>query len=315
VSWNPRALPDLTGRTYAVTGGNAGIGYFISEQLAAAGGHVMILGRNVDRVRAAIEAIGRRVAGANVTAIPLDLADLESVTAAAAALTGLDRLDALIQNAGISQPGRERRTTRQGFELAVGTNHLGHFALTAQALPVLSATPGSRIVPIGSIMTKTAKFDLDDLQSERSYAQQKPYTQSKHAVQMFGFELDRRLRAAGADIRSIVAHPGLGLDGASPVREGINEPSTLARVSARLLSPVAQGKHRSAWAAVRAAVDSDAVGGQYYGPAHGLVHGGIGKPQLRQPPKVDLDPQLAARLWTLSQELTGVDFPVPAGRA
>jgi NAD(P)-dependent dehydrogenase (short-subunit alcohol dehydrogenase family) len=315
VSWNPEALPDLAGRTFAVTGGNAGIGYFISEQLAAAGGHVVILGRNPDRVRAAIEAIRHRIAGANLTAIPLDLADLESVTSAAAALTRLDRLDALIQNAGISQPGPERRTTRQGFELAVGTNHLGHFALTALALPILSATPGSRVVPTGSIMTKMAKFDLDDLQSERSYAQQRAYTQSKHAVQMFGFELDRRLRAAGADIRSIVAHPGLGLDGASPRRDGVNEPSALARVPARLLSPIAQGKNRSAWAAVRAATDPNAAGGQYYGPAHGLVHGGIGKPQLRQPPKVDQDPQLAARLWTLSEELTGVSFPVPAGRA
>lgn len=314
MSWNPEALPDLTGRTFAVTDGNAGIGYFISEQLASAGGHVVILGRNPGRVRAAIESINRHVMGADVTSIPLDLADLESVASAAAALTKLDRLDGLVQNAGISQPGRERQTTRQGFELAVGTNHLGHFALTAQAMPVLSATPGSRVVPIGSIMTKSGTFGLDDLQSERSYAQQKAYVQSKHAIQMFGVELDRRLRAAGEDIRSIIAHPGLGLDGASPVREGINEPSTLARVSARLLSPVAQSKHRSAWSAMRAAVDPDAVGGQYYGPAHGLVHGGIGKPELRQLPTVDQDQQLAAHLWTLSQELTGVDFPMPARR-
>jgi NAD(P)-dependent dehydrogenase (short-subunit alcohol dehydrogenase family) len=311
MSWNPKALPDLAGRTFAVTGGNAGIGYFICEQLAAAGGHVVILGRNPDRVRAAAEAIGHHVAGANVSAIPLDLTDLESVTSAAAALTRLDRLDALIQNAGISRPGRERRTTRQGFELAVGTNHLGHFALTAQALPILSATPGSRVVPVGSLMTKRASFDPGDLQSERTYTQHRAYTQSKHAVQMFGFELDRRLRAAGADIQSIIVHPGLGLDGASPRREGVNEPPALARVPARLLAAVAQGKHRSAWAAVRAATDPDAAGGQYYGPAHGLVHGGIGKPQLRQPPKVDQDPQLAARLWALSQELTGVSFPVP----
>jgi NAD(P)-dependent dehydrogenase (short-subunit alcohol dehydrogenase family) len=310
VSWNPEALPALAGRTYAVSGGNAGIGYFISEQLAAAGADVVILGRNPDRIRVAVEAIRHRIAGAHVTAIKLDLADLESVAAAAAVLTRLDRLDALIQNAGVSEAGRERRTTRQGFELAVGTNHLGHFALTALALPVLSATPGSRVVPIGSIMTKLVTFNPDDLQSERSYAQQRAYAQSKHAVQLFGFELDRRLRAAGADIRSIVAHPGLGLDGLSPRRDGINEPSALARVLARLPFPV-QGKDRSAWPAVRAAVDPDALGGQYYGPAHG----GVGKPVLVQPPKVSRDPQLGARLWTLSQELTGVDFPVPAGRA
>jgi NAD(P)-dependent dehydrogenase (short-subunit alcohol dehydrogenase family) len=310
MSWNPEALPKLTGRTYAVTGGNAGIGYFVSEQLAAAGAHVVILGRNPDRLRAAVEAIRHQVTGAHVTTVPLDLADLESVASAAEALTRLDRLDALIQNAGLSPTGPERRTTRQGFELAVGTNHLGHFALTAQALPVLSATPGSRVVPVGSLMTKMVKFDPDDLLSERSYKPQKAYAQSKHAIQLFGFELDRRLRAAGADVKSIVTHPGLGVDGASPRRTGITEPSVLGR----LLAPIAQGKHRSAWSAVRAAVDPDAVGGQYYGPAHGLVHGGIGRPQLRQAPKVDQDPRLGARLWTRSEELTGVDFALPAGQ-
>jgi NAD(P)-dependent dehydrogenase (short-subunit alcohol dehydrogenase family) len=308
---NPEALPNLAGRTYAVTGGNAGIGYFITEQLAAAGADVVILGRNPDRIRVAVEAIRHRIAGARVTAIPLDLADLESVASAAAELTRLDRLDALIQNAGVIGAGRERRTTQQGFELAVGTNHLGHFALTALALPVLSATPGSRVVPMGSMITKMVRFNLDDLQSERSYAQQRAYAQSKHAVQMFGFELDRRLRAAGADIRSIVAHPGFALGGASPRRDGVNEPSALDRASTRLLSPIVQGKDRSAGAAVRAAVDPDAVGGQFYGPAHG----GVGKPALVQPPKVSRDPQLGTRLWTLSQELTGVDFAVPAGQA
>lgn len=313
MAWNPEALPDLTGRTYAVTGGNAGIGYFISEQLAAAGGYVVILGRDPDRVHAAVTAIGRQVAGANVTAIPLDLADLDSVATAATALTRLDRLDALIQNAGVLAPGRDRRTTRQGFELSVGTNHLGHFALTAQAIPILAATPSSRVVPMGSLLTKVTKFDLDDLQSERSYQQHRAYALSKHAVQAFGFELDRRLRAAGADIRSIVAHPGGGLDGASPRRDGVNEPSALARVLARLPFPAIQGKDRGAWAAVRAAVDPDAVGGQYYGPAHG----GIGRPMLVPPAKVSRDPQLGARLWTLSEELTGVTFPdltVAAGR-
>jgi NAD(P)-dependent dehydrogenase (short-subunit alcohol dehydrogenase family) len=311
VLWNPEVLPALAGRTYAVTGGTAGIGYFIAEQLAAAGAHVVVLGRNPDRTQAAITAIRRQVADAQVTAIPVDLADLESVASAAAALTELDRLDALIENAGVKAPGRERRTTRQGFELAVGTNHLGHFALTAQAMPILSATPGSRVVPMGSIITKVTRFDLDDLQSERSYQQHVAYARSKHAVQVFGFELDRRLRTAGADIRSIVAHPGGGLDGASPRRDGVNEPSALARVLARLPFPAIQGKDRCAWPAVRAAVDPDAVGGQYYGPAHGA----IGKAVMARPATVSRDPRLGARLWTLSEELTGVEFPVPAGRA
>jgi NAD(P)-dependent dehydrogenase (short-subunit alcohol dehydrogenase family) len=307
MDWNPEALPDLSGRTIAVTGGNAGIGHFICEQLAQAGARVVILGRNPERLRAAAESIRRR-ARADVRTVVLDLADLDSVDSAAAELARLDRLDALIHNAGVSRPGKERRLTRQGFELAVGTNHLGHFVLTALTLPVLSGTPGSRIVPIGSIMTKRSAFDLDDLQSERSYKQQRAYTQSKHAVQTFGFELDRQLRDAALDVHCVLAHPGLGLDGASPRREGINEPSPAARAGARLLAPMAQGKHRSAWAAVRAAVDPDAVGGQYYGPARG----GVGNPVPGRAPAVDTDPQTGARLWTLSQDLTGVTFPLPS---
>ncbi|GIG87233.1 SDR family NAD(P)-dependent oxidoreductase [Plantactinospora endophytica] len=310
-TWNPEALPDLTGRTYAVTGGNAGIGYFVTEQLAAAGGRVVILGRSQERMRAAVEAIRRQVPAADLGTIRLDLADLDSVASTAAALTRLDRLDALIENAGVSSPGRQRTTTRQGFELAVGTNHLGHFALTALTLPVLTATPGSRVVPVGSIMTRKTGFDLDDLLSERSYAPRQAYVRSKHAVQMFGFALDRRLRDAGADVRSIVLHPGLGLDSASPRRPGINEPSPLARISGRLLSRVAQGKHRAARVAVRAAVDPEADGGQYYGPARR----GVGDPVPVPPPEIDTDPALAARLWAMSEELTGISLAVPAGRS
>ncbi|MFC3500151.1 SDR family NAD(P)-dependent oxidoreductase [Micromonospora krabiensis] len=309
MAWNPEVLPDLTGRTYAVTGGNAGIGYFIAEQLAAAGAHLVILGRNPDRMGAAVTAIRHHVPTADVTTIPLDLADLESVASAAAALTRLDRLDALIHNAGVNAPAR-RATTRQGLELTVGTNHLGHVALTALTLPVLAATPGSRIVPVGSIMTRRTGFDLDDLLSERSYTPRQAYVRSKHAVQMFGLELDRRLRHADVDVRSIVVHPGLGLDGASPRRPGVNQPSPLARFSARLLSPLAQGKHRAAWVAVRAAVDPGAEGGQYYSPRRR----GIGVPVLGTPPEVDTDRDLAARLWSMSQELTGVDFPALAAR-
>lgn len=307
-AWNPEALPDLAGRTYAVTGGNAGIGYFVAEQLAAAGGQVIILGRDPERMAAAAAAIRHRVPAADLAAIPMDLADLDSVASAAAALTRLDRLDALIENAGVSSPGRRRRTTRQGFELAVGTNHLGHFVLTALSLPVLLATPGSRVVPVGSIMTRRSGFDLDDLLSERGYVPRQAYVRSKHAVQTFGFDLDRRLRAAKTDVRSIVVHPGLGLAGSSPRRDGVNQPSPPARLAGRLLAPMAQGKHRAARVAVRAAVDPEAEGGTYYGPARG----GVGTPVPVPPPEVDTDPGLAARLWTLSEQLTGVDFRVPA---
>ncbi|RBM18711.1 SDR family NAD(P)-dependent oxidoreductase [Streptomyces sp. PT12] len=309
--WTPRDVPDLTGRTFAVTGGNAGIGYFSCEHLAGAGAAVVLLARDPGRADAAAAALRERVRGADVVTVPLDLADLESVASAAAALVRIGRLDGLIHNAAVVHPGRARRTTRQGFELAVGTNHLGHFALTALAWPALAATRGSRVVPVGSVITRRTAFgpdDVDDLMSERSYRGKRAYARSKHAVQCFGFELDRRLRAAAADVHAVVAHPGLGLDAASPLRAGVNEPSPAARAAAGLLAPVAQGKHRGAWAAVRAATDPEAVGGRYYGPSRG----GTGLPVAKRPPTADTDPLRGARLWTLSERLTGVAFPLPA---
>ncbi|MGW4485698.1 SDR family NAD(P)-dependent oxidoreductase [Amycolatopsis sp. NPDC004368] len=300
MSWNPETLPDLSGRTYAVTGGNAGIGYFISEQLAGAGAHVVILGRTPARLKTAADAIKKHTQ-ADISTIRLDLADLDSVREAAEGLNRLGHLDGLIENAGSTSPGRKRRTTKQGLELAVGTNHLGHFALTALAMPVL-ASSGARVVPMGSLITRLKPFDLDDFQSERKYSEYRAYAQSKHAVQSFGFELDRRLRAAVSKVTCVLAHPGFSLDSASPRREGITKPQPIVR----LFAAVTQGKDRGAWPAVRAAVDPEATGGQYYGPAVGP----IGRPAPKNPPKVDRDPERAARLWALSEELTGVPFTV-----
>jgi NAD(P)-dependent dehydrogenase (short-subunit alcohol dehydrogenase family) len=302
VSWNPESPPDLSGRTYAVTGGNSGIGYFISEQLAAAGAHVVILGRNPGRLRTAVDTIRGHVGpAAELSTIPLDLADLDSVASAAEALVRLGQVHALVENAGTTSPGRTRQTTEQGFELALGTNHLGHFALTALAMPVLKATPGSRVVPTGSLISLLVEFDLDDLQSERKYSEFRAYGLSKHAVASFGFELDRRLRASTMDVHCVLTHPGLCLDGGSPWRDGISTPSLPAR-----LSPITQGEHHGAWPAVRAAADPSAKGGEYYGPRFATV----GRPVRQRTIAADRDPVKAARLWELSEKLTGVEFTV-----
>jgi hypothetical protein len=175
-------------------------------------------------------------------------------------------------------------------------------------MPILLRSSGSRIVPIGSILTRFTRkrLDLENLQSERNYNPKTAYIRSKQATELFGFELDRRLRAAVLSVQAIVVHPGGGLDGASPSRAGINEPSPLSRVSHRLQFLVAQGKDRCAWTAVRAAADPAAAGGQYYGPAYG----GIGKPVLVKPPARSSDAQLAERLWTISESLTGIRFHV-----
>ncbi|WP_394619713.1 SDR family NAD(P)-dependent oxidoreductase [Lentzea sp. JNUCC 0626] len=265
MTWEP---PDLSGRTYAVTGGNAGIGRFIVRRLADAGADVLVLSRD-----------------AGEAAIWLDLADLDSVAAAATELSALPRLDGLILNAG-TNAGKQRLTTEQGFELAMGTNHLGHFALTALAMPALTATPGSRVVSIGSIMTKAFAFDPD----EQRYSRQKAYARSKHAVLLFAFELDRRLRAVGAGVRSLAAHPGLAVEGMP------------------LPWPI-QDKDRGARPAVRAASDPHALGGFYYGPKFGTA----GVPVPVRPPQVSKDPVQAERIWTWSEEQTGITFDLPAG--
>ncbi|HWD01400.1 MAG TPA: SDR family NAD(P)-dependent oxidoreductase [Amycolatopsis sp.] len=301
MTWNPEALPDLSGRTYAVTGGNGGIGYFISEQLAAAGAHVIILGRAPRRLANAVAAIKQHTGNGEVSTIRLDLADLASVREAAAELVARGRVDALIENAGSTSPGRARRTTADGFELAVGTNHLGHFALTALAMPVLAASD-ARIVAMGSLITRLLPFALDDLLSERRYRESQAYATSKHAVQSFALELDRRLRAAGSKCTCLLAQPGFSLDRASPRRANITEPRSWLRLAA----PFTQGKDRGAWPAVRAAVDSEARGGEVYGPSRGAV----GRPVPRSAVRADRDPAIAARLWTRSEELTGIEFAV-----
>ncbi|WP_020657422.1 SDR family NAD(P)-dependent oxidoreductase [Amycolatopsis benzoatilytica] len=300
MSWNPRALPDLSGRVYAVTGGNAGIGYFITEQLAAAGAHVALLGRDPARLRTAVAMVRAQVGdSASLSTIPLDLADLDTVPAAADALGRLDRIDALIENAGLTAPGPVRRTTRQGLELAVGTNHFGHFALTALAMPALTAS-SARVVLAGSLITRMYPYDVADLQSSRKYSDFRAYALSKHAVQSFAFELDRRLRAAGSPVRSILAHPGFSLDRTSPARPGITTPVPIMRV----LAPGTHGKDRGAWPFVQAAVDPAATSGSYYGPAFGSV----GRTRSGRPPAASRDQAKARQLWALSEEATGITF-------
>ncbi|WP_033294284.1 SDR family NAD(P)-dependent oxidoreductase [Amycolatopsis jejuensis] len=297
--WNPRVLPDLSGRVYAVTGGTAGIGYFITEQLAAAGARVVVLGRDPGRLRAAVAMVRSRTGNTGVSTVLLDLADLDSVAGAAEELSRLGHVDALIENAGITGPGPARRTTKQGLELAVGTNHFGHFALTALSMPLLTAS-AARVVLAGSLITRMYPFDLDDLQSERKYSDFRAYSLSKHAVQSFAIELDRRLRAVNSPVQAILAHPGFSLERTSPERRGITEPVP----AMRFLAPFTHGKDHGAWSAVRAAIDPTATGGTSYGPAFG----GVGRPRAGRAMAASRDPERGRRLWTLSEEVTGVRF-------
>jgi NAD(P)-dependent dehydrogenase (short-subunit alcohol dehydrogenase family) len=306
MSWDPQNLPSQAGRTFVVTGGNAGIGYFIAEQLAGTGGHVVIASRNLQKADAAIRSILKQHPAAQLSAVQLDLGSLESVRTAAAELNRLDRIDAIIENAGTVMPSRDRLETADGNEIMFGTNHLGHFLLTELVFPTLQRTPGSRIVTMGSGATRMTGIDLDDLQSTKKYSSWKAYGQSKHATQSFGFELDRRLRAADSSVTAVVAHPGSGQDGASPAREGINVPSAGARFKARLLFFLGGGKDKAAWSAVRAAIDPSVEGGQYWGPRGNIS----GPPVLAKPAAVSHEEILGRALWERSEKLVGGVFEV-----
>ncbi|MDJ0323520.1 SDR family NAD(P)-dependent oxidoreductase [Cryobacterium sp. PH31-AA6] len=312
MTWNPRILPGQAGKTFVITGANTGLGYFTAEQLADAGAHVVLACRNPARAETAAGAIRGRVPGAAVSTVPLDVADLASVRRAAEILLELPAVHGLILNAGIVHPPRTRELSVDGDELVLATNYLGHFALTALLLPALQRTPGSRVVSLGSMISRIIDSTLDDLQLEKNYKKWTAYAQSKIALQVFGFELDRRLRAAGADgpdgITSLVAHPGYSISGLTPGIRGVSEPGRGARFVDNLQGMMAQGKDRGAWPIVRAAADPDAAGGQYYGPRF-LTRGA---PTLQTPTRTSLDEAVAAALWSRSESLTKTPFSLPA---
>ncbi len=302
MSWDPRNLPSRTGTTYVVTGGNAGIGYFTSEQLASTGARVILASRSEKKADAAIASIREQVPGARLAFVHLDLTSLASVREAAAELRGLGPIDGLINNAGQVGGGRRRQTTADGLERIVGGNFLGHFALTAQVFPALA--PTGRVVGLGSDSTRMVRLDVDDLYSERRYRPFRAYAFSKHAVQGFAYELDRRLRAAGSGRMSLLAHPGFSSDGLAPKRSIGNPQPLLRRIGEKLIGFVGQGKDRGAWPSVRAVLDPDAESGEYYGPAGRLS----GLPILTTPVASSPEPAFGAALWTQSEELAGIDF-------
>ncbi|MFD0163667.1 SDR family NAD(P)-dependent oxidoreductase [Streptomyces decoyicus] len=301
--WDVHRLPRAEGKSFLVTGGNAGIGYFVAEQLAGTGATVVLGSRDAVKAEAAIASISARVPGAELRHLRLDLADLASLKTSVDALE-LDRLDAVVHNAGVALDHPPRRETKDGHELMFATNHLGHFALTRWLAPLLMAAPGSRIVTTGSFAAKSERMDLDDLQSTRDYRPKRTYGRSKLAQMLFGFELDRRLRAAGSTTLSVVVHPGGALDSLTPSRPPVHVRTTGERLRGLPLGALVQGKEAGAWPAVRAVLDPDVRGGQMWGPQ---VFGLRGRPRLEPFWDHLTDATTAARLWAASCDLTGVD--------
>ncbi|WP_329581222.1 SDR family NAD(P)-dependent oxidoreductase [Kitasatospora sp. NBC_01250] len=301
--WDVHRLPSAAGKSFLVTGGNAGIGYFVAEQLAGTGALVVLGSRDQQRARAAMASIRARVPGAQLRHLPLDLADLASVRTAADGL-GLDRLDAVVHNAGIALDEPPRRTTKDGHELMFGVNHLGHVALTRELAPLLAAAPAARIVTVGSFAARSERLDPDDLQSARDYRPGRAYGRSKLAQMSFAFELDRRLRVRGSTVLSVVAHPGGALDSLTPSRAGVHVPTLGTRLRGLPAGLLLQGKDRGAWPIVRAVLDPHVQGGQLWGPrAFGLR----GTPQLEAARAHMTDPTAAGHLWDASCDGVGVE--------
>ncbi|ORA31305.1 hypothetical protein BST13_25780 [Mycobacterium aquaticum] len=295
------------GRTYLVTGSTSGIGYFIAEQLARTGAHVILTARTAGKAELAQRAIRHSWPQAQLSTLSLDLADLSSVRAAAGHLaTFADRLDGVVLNAGVLAQ-QTRRETVDGHELVYGTNHLGHFAFAAQIYPLLQNTLDSRIVTMSSYAARWATLDLTDLESSRApYRGFATYKRSKLAQTIFAFELDRRLRRGQSSVSSLLAHPGGALDALSPKRPPMPVATTAQVLRARPLSLIAQGKDKAAWSAVRAVLDPQAHGGQLWGPRFLRSKG---EPRQERPTAAMTDRVVAEQLWQLSEDATGVKWP------
>jgi NAD(P)-dependent dehydrogenase (short-subunit alcohol dehydrogenase family) len=296
--WTSADVPDQHGRLAVVTGANTGIGLQTARVLAARGASVVLAVRDTEKGKRAAARIADTAPGADVTIQPLDLTSLESIRAAAAELRATHpRIDLLINNAGVMFP--PKLSTRDGFELQFGTNHLGHFALTGLLLEQMLPVPGSRVVTLSSLAHRLrARINFDDLQGERSYSRVRAYGQSKLANLMFTYELQRRLSGVGTTI-AVAAHPGL-----ADTELTRNSPAIAAFLYARVIS---QNAAIGALPTLRAATDPDVLGGQYYGPA-GLF-GARGYPTLVESSRRSHDPATQHRLWTVSEDLTGVRFP------
>ncbi|MEM7660645.1 MAG: oxidoreductase [Pseudomonadota bacterium] len=305
-NWKVDRLPNLTGKTYLITGGNSGIGFEAAEYLGKAGGNIIIAARNPEKARRAVEALKPQVKG-TVKQVSLDLADLSSVRAAADETRSLTAsLDGLINNAGIMQTPPQK--TKDGFEMQIGTNHLGHFLLDGLLFDLVEAAEG-RIVTVSSIAHKYGSMYLDDLMMTKNYSPTYAYGQSKLANMLYAMELDRRLKASGKPVTSYACHPGYSdtsLQSTGPKGFWNN----FYKVSNALF---AQPAEKGAIPTVLCAAGEEAVPGAYYGPTGmGESRGPVGDALVSEKA---LDVADAQNLWQQSEAL--VDFSwdsiLPAG--
>lgn len=312
MSWKTDDIPDLTGKRAVITGITGGLGFYTARELARHGAGLVVTARNASKGEESITRLREDVPGVTVDLISLDLASLaDAKRAASDVVAAYDRVDILVNNAGIM--ATPRNTTVDGFELQIGTNHLGHFAWTATMWPLLK-TSDARIVTVSSLMhARAIGIDLRSLTPEgspRRYWRWKSYSESKLANLSFALELNRRVKAAGLGVVSVGAHPGYALTNlqktGTSMGGGINAVAgTAFQQVSRIVS---QSAEMGAWPLLLAATDPSLTGGEYVGPSSlGQTRG---RPKLVGMTRWARDEALADNLWTASEQATGVEFAV-----
>ncbi|MCW2801514.1 MAG: short-chain dehydrogenase [Aeromicrobium sp.] len=310
MSWRTDDIPDLTGKRAVITGVTGGLGLHTAIGLARHGAELVVTARNADKAADAVERIQAAASGTKVNVLALDLADLTDVKRAANEVaTTYDRVDILVNNAGVMATPKSE--TVDGFELQIGTNHLGHFAWTATLWPLLVSS-SARVVTVSSFMHKSVSdIDLRSLTKEgspRRYGRWKSYGESKLADLLFALELDRRAKAAGVPVVSVAAHPGYASTNLTKPAAGSKAmflPGVaMHQVSKVLGQPAAHG----AWPLLMAATDPELTGGEYVGPS-GFSEM-RGRPKLVGMTRTARNEDLATALWTASESATGTPFDV-----
>jgi NAD(P)-dependent dehydrogenase (short-subunit alcohol dehydrogenase family) len=306
-NWTTLDIPDLTGKAIIVTGANSGLGFESVREFARQGAQTVLACRNLAKAQASLAQIQAEIPGARAEIIQLDLASLRSIHRFAEAFKAkYSQLNVLLNNAGIMMV--PYGITEDGFESQLGTNHLGHFALTGLLIDLLLKTPGARVVSVSSLGHRYASMDFDNLMYEggKGYLSMGAYNRSKLANMLFTYELQRRFEAVSADAIAAAAHPG------------VSETSLVDHIKTRwyykLLSPVSellwQSAAMGALPIIRAAVDPNVQGGEYFGPSGWMEARGY--PKRVKSSLMAKDPDLAKRLWDVSEELTGISYGWPS---
>lgn len=303
--WAQQNVSDQSGKTFVITGANSGIGFAAAKVLAYKNANVVMACRNLDKANQAREDILNDVPNANVDIVKLDLADLDSVKQCADAIKDkYQQLDCLINNAGLGWIARTE--TQNGFEMQIGANHLGHFALTSQLLGLLKKSPNARVISIASLAHYWGRIHFQDLQLKDRYSRVKGYGQSKLANLLFGLELQRFFEKNNLDIKSVIVHPGMsGTNIANSALEAGNF-KTLSKITNALTPFVSQPAEMGCLPTLLAATSPDVKGGEYFGPKHAFeIFGTPGKARIAKHARKKAT---AEKLWQVSEDLTHTNY-------